>query len=237
MNDVLVIDDDAFLLDSLRQLLQTNGLTVRTATNARDGFVQIAEKAPDLAILDLSLPDEDGISLCRRIRAKWTFPIVMLTSRSDLLDKVVGLEVGADDYLTKPFEGRELIARIRANLRRQSEYQPAATNPEVLEIGPLRLDFGSRKTTISGQPVTLTALEFRLLHYFVANMGRVLERESLFETVWGYDEEFNSNSLDVFVYRLRTKLEKASGVKLIHTVRGCGYRFELENRNSSGIQL
>jgi DNA-binding response OmpR family regulator len=228
MNDILVIDDDAFLLDSLRQLLQANGFAVRTAAAAKDGFMEIAQKTPDLTILDLSLPDEDGINLCRRIRAKWTFPIVMLTSRSDLLDKVVGLEVGADDYLTKPFEGRELIARVRANLRRQSEYQPTAASAETLEIGPLKLDFASRKATIQGQPVTLTALEFRLLHYFVANTGRVLERESLFETVWGYDEEFNSNSLDVFVYRLRTKLEKASGIKLIHTVRGCGYRFEHE---------
>lgn len=228
MNDILVIDDDAFLLDSLKQLLSANGFAVRTATAAKDGFIQIAEKAPDLAILDLSLPDEDGINLCRRIRGKWTFPIVMLTSRSDLLDKVVGLEVGADDYLTKPFEGRELLARIRANLRRQSEYQPAADQSEAIEIGPLKLDIASRKATMYGQLVTLTALEFRLLHYFAVNSGRVLERESLFETVWGYDEEFNSNSLDVFVYRLRSKLEKASGIKLIHTVRGCGYRFEHE---------
>lgn len=228
MNDILVIDDDAFLLDSLKQLLSANGFAVRTAAAAKDGFIQIAEKSPDLAILDLSLPDEDGINLCRRIRAKWTFPIVMLTSRSDLLDKVVGLEVGADDYLTKPFEGRELIARVRANLRRQSEYQPVPEAAEALEVGPLRLDIASRKATLHGQPVTLTALEFRLLHYFTVNAGRVLERESLFETVWGYDEEFNSNSLDVFVYRLRSKLERASGIKLIHTVRGCGYRFEHE---------
>ncbi len=228
MNEILVIDDDAFLRESLRQLLQSNGFTVRSAEAAKEGFIQIAEKAPDLLVLDLSLPDEDGIALCRRIRAKWTFPIVMLTSRSDLLDKVVGLEVGADDYLTKPFEARELIARVRANLRRQTEYLAAKGPSETVEIGPLKLDSASRKATLHGSPVTLTTLEFRLLQYFVANSGRVLERETLFETVWGYDEEFNSNSLDVFVYRLRTKLEKASGTKLIHTVRGYGYRFEYE---------
>ncbi|HWA82749.1 MAG TPA: response regulator transcription factor [Fimbriimonadaceae bacterium] len=229
MNEILVVDDDPFLRESLKRLLSSNGFTVRAAAAAREGFIQIAENAPDLLILDLSLPDEDGLTLCRRIRAKWKFPIVMLTSRSDLLDKVVGLEVGADDYLTKPFEARELIARVRANLRRQTEYQPAKGQDEVIEIGPLRLDTASRKATMRENPVTLTALEFRLLHYFVANSGRVLEREALFETVWGYEEEFNSNSLDVFVYRLRTKLEKASGTKLIHTVRGCGYRFEYES--------
>lgn len=226
MNEILVIDDDAFLRDSLRRLLSSNGFAVRVAAAARDGFMAIAESAPDLLILDLSLPDEDGLTLCRRIRAKWKFPIVMLTSRSDLLDKVVGLEVGADDYLTKPFEARELIARVRANLRRQTEYLPSRGQDDVIEIGPLKLDPASRRATLHDNPVTLTALEFRLLHYFVANSGRVLEREALFETVWGYEEEFNSNSLDVFVYRLRTKLEKASGTKLIHTVRGYGYRFE-----------
>lgn len=228
MNDILVVDDDAFLRDSLRRLLSSNGFAVRVAGAAREGFIAIAESAPDLLILDLSLPDEDGLTLCRRIRAKWKFPIVMLTSRSDLLDKVVGLEVGADDYLTKPFEARELIARVRANLRRQTEYQPTRGEDEVIEIGPLKLDSSSRRATLHDNPVTLTALEFRLLHYFVSNSGRVLEREALFETVWGYEEEFNSNSLDVFVYRLRTKLEKASGTKLIHTVRGYGYRFEYE---------
>jgi two-component system, OmpR family, response regulator VicR len=230
MNDeILAIDDDLFLLDSLKQLLETQGFSVRTAHSAQQGLVAIVEKPPKLLILDLSLPDEDGVSLCRKIRGKWKFPIIMLTSRTDLMDKVIGLEVGADDYLTKPFEGRELVARVRANLRRQEEYTVEETRKECIEIGPLKINLKSRLVEIRDQKVTLTSLEFRLIHYFVVNAGRVLEREKLFETVWGYEEAFNSNSLDVFVYRLRSKLEKASGVKLIHTIRGFGYRFGIDD--------
>lgn len=228
MSEILVIEDDPFLSSSLRQLLEANGFEVRESANAKDGFAAIAEKEPALLILDLGLPDEDGVSLCRRIRTKWTFPILMLTSRSDLLDKIIGLEVGADDYVTKPFESRELLARIRAGLRRTSEYKGESDKQEVLRVGPLILDLKQRSAMVNDQKVVLTALEFRLLHYLVANSGRVLEREQLFESVWGYDDEFNSNSLDVFVYRLRNKLEKASGKKAIQTVRGFGYRFSLD---------
>ena len=229
MSDILIIEDDPFLLSSLTQLLEASNLSVRGACNAKDGFTSIADQVPDLAILDLGLPDEDGVSLCRRIRTKWNFPILMLTSRSDLLDKIIGLEVGADDYVTKPFESRELMARIRACLRRTSEYKPEDAKNEVIRSGPLSMDMKQRITTVDDQKVVLTALEFRLLHYFVANSGRVLEREQLFESVWGYDDEFNSNSLDVFVYRLRSKLERASGKRAIHTVRGFGYRFGFED--------
>lgn len=229
MSEVLIIEDDPFLLSSLKQLLEANNYTIREAANAKDGFASIADQTPDLLILDLGLPDEDGVSLCRRIRMKWTFPILMLTSRSDLLDKIVGLEVGADDYVTKPFESRELLARIRACMRRTSEYKAEGPDDEAIRSGPLTLDLKQRSAAIDSQKVILTALEFRLLHYFVSNSGRVLEREQLFESVWGYDDEFNSNSLDVFIYRLRTKLEKASGKKAIHTVRGFGYRFGFED--------
>ena len=229
MSEVLIIEDDPFLLASLTQLLEANNFTVREAANAKDGFTSIAESAPALLILDLGLPDEDGVSLCRRIRMKWTFPILMLTSRSDLLDKIIGLEVGADDYVTKPFESRELLARIRACLRRTSEYKIDEKSGEELSSGPLILDLKKRMVRIDNERIVLTALEFRLLHYFVVNSGRVLEREQLFESVWGYDDEFNSNSLDVFVYRLRSKLERASGKKAIHTVRGFGYRFGFED--------
>jgi DNA-binding response OmpR family regulator len=229
MSEILIIEDDPFLLSSVTQLLEANSFEVRGASNAKDGFASIAEKNPSLLILDLGLPDEDGVSLCRRIRTKWTFPILMLTSRSDLLDKIIGLEVGADDYITKPFESRELLARIRACLRRTSEYKVDEAKGEIVSSGPLVLDMKQRSTTVSDQKIVLTALEFRLLHYFVVNAGRVLEREQLFESVWGYDDEFNSNSLDVFVYRLRTKIERASGKKAIHTVRGFGYRFGFED--------
>ncbi len=228
MSEILIIEDDPFLLSSLTQLLEANNFVIRGASNAKDGFACIAEQSPALLILDLGLPDEDGVSLCRRIRMKWTFPILMLTSRSDLMDKIIGLEVGADDYITKPFESRELLARIRACLRRTSEYKIDESGGDVVRSGPLVLDMKQRSTKVDEQKVVLTALEFRLLHYFVVNAGRVLEREQLFESVWGYDDEFNSNSLDVFVYRLRTKIERASGKKAIHTVRGFGYRFGFE---------
>ncbi len=228
MSEILIIEDDPFLLSSLTQLLEANNFVIRGASNAKDGFACIAEQNPALLILDLGLPDEDGVSLCRRIRMKWTFPILMLTSRSDLMDKIIGLEVGADDYITKPFESRELLARIRACLRRTSEYKIDESDGDAVRSGPLVLDMKQRSTKVGEQKVVLTALEFRLLHYFVVNAGRVLEREQLFESVWGYDDEFNSNSLDVFVYRLRTKIERASGKKAIHTVRGFGYRFGFE---------
>jgi DNA-binding response OmpR family regulator len=227
-HDILVVDDDPFLLESLKQLLEGQGHVVETAHTAQQAMISIVEHEPKLLILDLSLPDEDGVSICRKIRAKWRFPIIMLTSRTDLMDKVIGLEVGADDYLTKPFEGRELVARVRANLRRLEEYTMQNSDQEVLHVGPLKLDMKSRQAEVNQTKISLTALEFRLIHYFVSNSGRVLEREKLFETVWGYEELFNSNSLDVFVYRLRTKLEKATGVKLIHTIRGFGYRFGID---------
>lgn len=224
MNQILVIEDDRFLQRSIRQVLEMRGFTVRFASTAAEGFASIADAAPDLLILDLGLPDEDGISLCKRIRQKWRFPIVILSSRSDLTDKVIGLEVGADDYLTKPFEAGELIARVRANLRRHEEYSAVPKLEEVLSVGPLRMDLGSRTVSIGDKPVHLTSLEFKLLYLLATNAGRVLERETLFEQVWGYDDEFNSNSLEVFVYRLRSKLEKAGGVRMIETVRGVGYR-------------
>ncbi len=224
MNQILVIEDDRFLQKSIRQVLELRGFTVRLASTAQEGFAAIAESAPDLLILDLGLPDEDGISLCKRIRLKWRFPIVILSSRSDLTDKVIGLEVGADDYLTKPFEAGELIARVRANLRRHEEYSAVPKVEEVLTVGPLRIDLGSRTVHVGESAVHLTSLEFKLLYLLATNSGRVLERETLFEQVWGYDDDFNSNSLEVFVYRLRSKLEKAGGMKMIETVRGVGYR-------------
>ena len=224
MNQILVIEDDRFLQRSIRQVLEMRGFTVRLSSTASEGFLAIAEAAPDLLILDLGLPDEDGISLCKRIRQKWRFPIVILSSRSDLTDKVIGLEVGADDYLTKPFEAGELIARVRANLRRHEEYSAVPKLEEVLTVGPLRMDLGSRTVSVSDHPVHLTSLEFKLLYLLATNSGRVLERETLFEQVWGYDDDFNSNSLEVFVYRLRSKLEKAAGLRMIETVRGVGYR-------------
>lgn len=220
---LLVVDDDRFLLDNLKRLLESNGFGVRTATSGEDAFKAIVDEAPDLLVLDLGLPGIDGISFCRRIRAKWRFPVLMLTARTDAMDKVIGLEVGADDYLTKPFEPVEIVARIRAHLRRSSEYSEETVSSKRIEIGELVIDQEARDAFVDGEAANLTTKEFELLAYLGANAGRAMSREVLFEQVWGYDIEFSSNSLDVFVYRLRQKLPNNVG-RFIHTVRGYGYK-------------
>lgn len=227
MKHILMIDDDAFLVESVSQLLAGRSYSVKSAGTAQDGFRQIVDAPPDLLILDLGLPDEDGITLCQRIRVKWKFPILMLTSRTDLVDKVLGLEVGADDYLTKPFEGRELLARVNACLRRTTDYQ--GSKGTSLSFSNLNIDRDRMVVSVNEKSITVTALEFRLLCHLAENAGIVLQRNRLFEAVWGYEDDFNSNSLDVFVYRLRTKLERAGAVDVIQTVRGVGYKFGPSN--------
>lgn len=224
---ILLVDDDRFLLDTIGRLLKQNGYEVRTAPSGEEGLQRLEEGEPDLMVLDLGLPGIDGISLCRRIRATHRFPIIMLTARTDAMDKVIGLEVGADDYITKPFDGAELLARIRAHLRRSTEYQapPEGARESKVELDGLAVDFEAREAFIRGKSTSLTAKEFDLLAYMVRNSGRALSREQLFETVWGYDIQFSSNTLDVFVYRLRSKIEEPLGRRLIHTVRGYGYKF------------
>lgn len=222
---ILVVDDDLFLLDNLKRLLEKQGYDVRTASSGEDGLKAIVDQAPDLLILDLGLPGVDGISLCRRIRSKWRFPVLMLTARTDAMDKVIGLEVGADDYLTKPFEPSELVARVRAHLRRSLEYRGDAEPTQRIMMGNLCIDHEARDAFVDGIAAQLTNKEFELLAYLGANAGRALSREILFEQVWGYDIEFSSNSLDVFVYRLRQKLPGDAG-KAIQTVRGYGYKIQ-----------
>lgn len=222
---ILVVDDDPFLLQNIVRLLKSQGFDVSSASNGEEALQLIADLPPNLMVLDLGLPGVDGISLCRRIRAKWRFPVLMLTARTDAMDKVIGLEVGADDYITKPFEPAELLARIRAQLRRATEYQERPAKFDTrLSVGPVEIDFGLRDARLAGKLVGLTAKEFDLLAYMAKNAGRALKREMLFEQVWGYEMEFNSNSLDVFVYRLRQKLEDdPSSPRMLQTVRGYGY--------------
>lgn len=229
MAGILLVDDDRFLQGTLKRVLADGGYDVRTVGSAEDGLRAIVDREPDLLILDLTLPGVDGISFCRQIRGKWRFPVLMLTARTDSMDKVIGLEVGADDYLTKPFEPAELLARVRAQLRRTQEYMARNDVSTSVEAGPIVIDVTSRTASVSGNPVELTAKEFDLLTYFVRNAGKALSRETLFEKVWGFEIEFNSNSLDVFVYRLRQKLEKEGGLgKCLQTVRGYGYKLSFE---------
>lgn len=217
---ILVVDDDRFLLEAVQSLLEGHGFRVAVAGSGAAAIREIDAKVPDLALLDISLPDTDGFTLCRRLRARHRFPIVMLTSRSETMDKVIGLEVGADDYLTKPFEPSELLARVRAHLRRHLEYDgERGVEPKSVTIGGLELDAETRTATLDGERVELTKREFELLAHLVANAGRVVPRESLFERNWGFDIEFSSNSLDVHIYRLRKKFPG-----YIRTMRGYGYR-------------
>jgi len=183
-----------------------------------------------MAVLDISLPDFDGITLCRRLRATHHFPILMLTARTDAMDKVIGLEVGADDYLTKPFDAAELVARVRAHLRRLREYgrpaTPAAASERTVFEG-LVVDHDIRDAIVDGRPAHLTKREFELLAHLAANAGRVVTRDSLFAHNWGFEIEFSSNSLDVHIYRLRKKIEAdPDHPRYIHTLRGYGYKLE-----------
>lgn len=225
---ILLVDDDRFLLDQVRRLLTQSDFEVATAASASEAFDRLAEEPPDLAVLDLGLPDMDGVSLCRRMREKHRFPILMLTARSDAMDKVVGLEVGADDYLTKPFEPAELVARVRALLRRSREYG-VGSQEAMRQVGDLALDPGIRDARVDGRAVGLTKKEFALLEHLAANSGRVVTREALFERTWDDDIAFASNSLDVHVYRLRKKIEPdPENPRYLHTHKGVGFRLEDE---------
>ncbi len=223
-HEVLIVDDDRFLVNGLRKLLMQHRYSVRVAHGAEEGVQAALEKAPDMLILDLNLPDGDGVSVCRRLREEHRFPILMLTSRSDALSKVIGLEVGADDYLAKPFDANELLARVRAQLRRSQEYQSRPVIP-TKTFGPLEIDFEARRVNVNGQPVDLTSMEYLILTYLASNAGRAISCEQLFTAVWGYDMDTSSNTLNVLIYRLRRKLEAAGSGQVVHTIRGYGFSF------------
>lgn len=224
---ILIVDDDRFLLQNVSKLLRAQGFDIAEASTGEDALRYVVEHPVDLLLLDVGLPGLDGISLCRRIRSKWHFPVIMLTARTDAMDKVVGLEVGADDYLTKPFEPIELLARVRAQLRRTTEYQREPIQEEKFAVGNLVIDQEVRDVLIGGKAVGLTNREFELISYLAQNSGRVLSRDALFEKVWGYDIDFNSNSLDVYMYRIRKKIEPdPDNPRYLHTLRGYGYKFQ-----------
>ena len=223
-HEILIVDDDRFLVDAIRKLLLQHHFSVRSAHRAEDAVKAVGDMAPDLLILDLNLPDGDGVTLCRRLRMDHRFPIIMLTSRSDTMSKVIGLEVGADDYLPKPFDANELLARVRAHLRRAQEYQVRGQTP-VKTFGCLEIDEDARKVLVSGRAIELTSMEYMILTYLAANAGRALSNEQIFLAVWGYDMDTSSNTLNVLISRLRRKLEGAGGDKLIRTIRGYGFSF------------
>ena len=224
---VLVIDDEASVLDVARAYLEREGFVVETASSGRRGLELAERRPPDLIVLDLMLPGMDGLEVCRRLRgdaATAGLPIIMLTAKADEVDRIVGLELGADDYLAKPFSPKELVARVRAVLRRA---QPGETTP-VLSVGAVSLDSARHVVTVGGRAVELTPKEFDLLHALLAAAGRVLSREHLLNRVWGYAraDEIESRTVDVHIRRLRAKLDDPFPTRLIQTVRGAGYVLE-----------
>jgi two-component system phosphate regulon response regulator PhoB len=220
---VLVVDDEPDLLELVRINLAQSGYTVETAASGSDALAALRRAPPDVMILDLMLPDLSGTELCARVRADQrlaALPIIMLTAKSEEIDRVVGLELGADDYVTKPFSPRELALRVRAVLRRRA---PTGEEARVLEHGALRVDPDSHRASVDGREITLTAKEFQLLVALMGRPGRVMTRERLLDEVWGSDITVTSRTIDTHLKRLREKLGRAGD--LIETVRGVGYRF------------
>ncbi|WP_329197000.1 MULTISPECIES: response regulator transcription factor [unclassified Streptomyces] len=224
---VLVVDDEPAVREALRRSLAFEGYAAQTAVDGLDALDKAASYAPDLIVLDIQMPRMDGLTAARRLRASGsTTPILMLTARDTVGDRVTGLDAGADDYLVKPFELDELFARVRALLRRSAYAAPApgGAQPEHgLAFGDLRMDLATREVTRAGRPVELTRTEFTLLEMFLSHPRQVLTREQILKTVWGFDFEPSSNSLDVYVMYLRRKTEAGGEPRLVHTVRGVGY--------------
>jgi two-component system response regulator RegX3 len=222
---LLVIEDEPSISDPLGYMLEKEGFEVTVAATGPAGLEEFARSGADLVLLDVMLPGLSGTEVCRTLRQTTSVPIIMLTARDSEVDKVVGLELGADDYVTKPFSHRELIARIRAVLRRRGEPEESAT--AVLESGPVRMDVERHRVTVGGESVQLPLKEFELLEILLRNAGRVLTRQQLIDRVWGADYVGDTKTLDVHVKRLRAKIEPQPGTpKFLLTVRGLGYKFE-----------
>ena len=215
---VLVVEDDAEITDVLRRSLRHEGYEVRTAGDGVEALDAALQFVPDLVVLDLGLPQLDGIEVCRQLRADGDVPILILTARTETDDRVTGLDSGADDYLVKPFERQEFLARIRALLRRRPPRGSAS-----LEVGDLSLNPDTREVRRGQREIELTNREFELLEYLMRNQRLVVSRQRLLDEVWGYDPTAATNTIDVFVSNLRRKLEADGESRLLHTKRGAGY--------------
>ena len=226
MSRILIVEDEKKIARFLELELTHEGYEVDTAYDGRTGLDKALSWQPDLMILDLMLPELSGIEVCRRLRHESDLPIIMLTAKDDVSDKVMGLDMGADDYMTKPFAIEELLARIRVALKRHSSEREGGAR--VLEEGPLRLDRDSREISWNGQNIPLTKKEFDLLEYLMLNRGVAVSRSELLDKMWGYSYVGDTNVVDVYIRYLRCKLDDPFHVKLIHTVRGVGYLFRLE---------
>ena len=226
MSSVLVVEDEQSLREPLVYILQREGFDVLEAVDGPSALIQWQNNSPDLILLDLMLPGMSGVDVCREIRTRSSVPIIMVTAKDSEVDKVVGLEIGADDYVVKPYSTRELLARIKAVLRR-GVVQDSNETRSVLEAGPVRLDTERHAVTVNGQPVTLPLKEFELLEYLMDNTNRVLTRGQIIDRVWGSNYYGDTKTLDVHVKRIRSKIEPdPANPKFIMTVRGLGYKFE-----------
>ena len=227
MTKILIVEDEASFSEALEFLLGKEGFSVVTADNGAEALRKFDQGGIDLVLLDLMIPEVSGTEVCRQIRSKSRVPIIMLTAKDSEVDKVVGLEIGADDYVTKPYSSRELVARIRAVLRRNHGEDVEAT-PGVLVVGEVRMDVDRHQVFVNGAPVSLPLKEFELLEFLMRNAGRVLTRMQLIDRVWGSDYVGDTKTLDVHIKRLRAKIESdPANPTLIQTVRGLGYKMEL----------
>ena len=225
MTRILVVEDEESFSDPLSYLLRREGYEVAVADDGPAALDEFDRNGADLVLLDLMLPGLPGTEVCRQLRARSNVPVIMLTAKDSEIDKVVGLELGADDYVTKPFSHRELVARIRAVLRRGQDNEPIA---DVIEAGDVRMNVERHEVTLHGEPVRLALKEFELLEMFLRNPGRVLTRGQLIDRVWGSDYFGDTKTLDVHVKRLRAKLEAdPANPKLFVTVRGLGYKLDV----------
>jgi two-component system response regulator RegX3 len=226
MSRILVVEDEETLAEAISFLLSKEGFEVSVAASGPEAIAQFEQSGADLILLDLMLPGLSGTEVCRQIRVKSSVPIIMLTAKDSEIDKVVGLEIGADDYVTKPYSSRELIARIRAVLRR-GEILDSTDEGTVLEVGPVRMDTDRHVISVNGVEVPIPLKEFELLEFLMRNAGRVLTRLQLIDRVWGSDYVGDTKTLDVHIKRLRAKIEKdPANPEYIQTVRGMGYKME-----------
>lgn len=228
MTKILIIEDEVSFSEALSFLLEKEGFETRVAETGKQGIAAFSENQYDLVLLDLMIPEISGIDVCRTIRTSSTIPIIMLTAKDSEVDKVVGLELGADDYVTKPYSARELVARIKAVLRRGvSDESDSSESIGIHSVGGIRMDIERHQVTVKGALIPLPLKEFELLEFLMRNSGRVLTRGQLIDRVWGGDYYGDTKTLDVHIKRLRSKIEDdPANPVLIQTIRGLGYKFE-----------
>ena len=225
---ILVVEDDRNVCELVTLYLEREGLNVECVHDGAEALARIRAEPPDLIVLDLMLPSVDGLEICRRVRRESDTPIVMLTARGDEIDRILGLEMGADDYLPKPFNPRELTARVKAVLRRAAPQDKRSRSHNVLVFNRLKIDHTARVVEVDGEEVTLTPKEFDLLWHIASHVDRTFTRPELLESIWGFDFYGDERTVDVHIKRLRRKIERSPNIRYIHTVWGVGYKFKPE---------